>query len=133
LAIHAERETRKGFAFAPDGKWQREFEQSFLFKETPDQLKAITDAKSDMESEKPMDRLICGDVGFGKTEVAIRAAFKAVMAGRQVAVLCPTTVLAQQHWNTFRERMSDYPVVVEMLSRFRSHAEQRRTIKALRE
>ena len=131
LSIHAERETRKGFAFAPDGKWQREFEQSFLFKETPDQITAIADTKADMENEKPMDRLICGDVGFGKTEVAIRAAFKAVMAGRQVALLCPTTVLAQQHWNTLRERMSDYPVVVEMLSRFRTQAEQRRTLKGL--
>ena len=131
LSIHAERETRKGFAFAPDGKWQREFEQSFLFKETPDQITAIADTKADMENEKPMDRLICGDVGFGKTEVAIRAAFKAVMAGRQVALLCPTTVLAQQHWNTLRERMSDYPVVVEMLSRFRTQAEQRRTLRGL--
>jgi len=132
LSVHAERETRKGFAFAPDNKWQQEFESSFLFKETPDQLTAIAAAKADMESERPMDRLICGDVGFGKTEVAIRAAFKAVMSGKQVAVLAPTTVLAQQHWQTFRERMSDYPVAVESLSRFRSGSEQRKVIEGLR-
>ncbi len=133
LSIHAERETAKGFAFAPDNKWQHEFERSFFFKETPDQITAIAATKSDMESERPMDRLICGDVGFGKTEVAIRAAFKAVMNGKQVAVLVPTTVLAQQHFQTFRERMSDYPVTIEMLSRFRTQAEQKRAIKQLRE
>jgi transcription-repair coupling factor (superfamily II helicase) len=133
LRIHAERETSAGHAFPPDNKWQREFEGSFLFRETPDQLTAIAASKADMESERPMDRLICGDVGFGKTEVAIRAAFKAVMGGKQVAVLAPTTVLAQQHWRNFRERMSDYPVAIEMLSRFRSQAEQRRTLEALRE
>ncbi len=133
LSIHAERETAKGFAFAPDNKWQHEFERSFFFKETPDQITAIAATKSDMESERPMDRLICGDVGFGKTEVAIRAAFKAVMNGKQVAVLVPTTVLAQQHFQTFRERMSDYPVTIEMLSRFRTQAEQKRSVKQLRE
>jgi transcription-repair coupling factor (superfamily II helicase) len=133
LAVHAERETRTGFAFREDNKWQQEFERSFFFKETPDQLRAIQDTKTDMESEKPMDRLICGDVGFGKTEVAIRAAFKAVMNGKQVAVLVPTTVLAQQHYQTFRERMSDYPVTIEMLSRFRSPAEQRTVLKRLRD
>ncbi len=133
LAVHAERETRKGYAFAQDGKWQHEFEGSFLFKETPDQVTAIAASKADMESERPMDRLICGDVGFGKTEVAIRAAFKAVMSGKQVAVLAPTTVLAQQHWQTFRERMSDYPVVVESLSRFRTGAEQRAVLAGLRD
>ncbi|MDP9291431.1 MAG: transcription-repair coupling factor [Verrucomicrobiota bacterium] len=133
LAMHAERETSKGFNFAPDNKWQREFENSFLYKETPDQLTAIIATKADMESEQPMDRLICGDVGFGKTEVAIRAAFKAVMNGKQVAVLVPTTVLAQQHYQNFRERMSDYPVTVEVLSRFRSAAEQRKVVKNLRE
>jgi len=132
LSVHAERETRKGYAFAPDGRWQNEFESSFLYDETPDQLTAIAAAKGDMESERPMDRLICGDVGFGKTEVAIRAAFKAVMSGKQVALLAPTTVLAQQHWQTFRERMSDYPVVVESLSRFRSAAEQRAVVEGLR-
>lgn len=132
LSMHAERETSKGFSFAPDNKWQREFENSFLYKETPDQLTAIIATKSDMESEQPMDRLICGDVGFGKTEVAIRAAFKAVMNGKQVAVLVPTTVLAQQHYQNFRERMSDYPITVEVLSRFRSAAEQREVVKKLR-
>ena len=133
LAVHAERETAKGHAFPPDNKWQREFEASFLYKETPDQLSAINAAKADMESEQPMDRLICGDVGFGKTEVAIRAAFKAVMGGKQVAILCPTTVLAQQHYQNFRERMSDYPITVETLSRFRSPAEQRKTVEGLRD
>ena len=133
LTIHAQRETTQGFAFPPDSKWVGEFEASFLYKETPDQLTAIAATKADMESERPMDRLICGDVGFGKTEVAIRAAFKAVMGGKQVAVLAPTTVLAQQHYQTFRERMSDYPVRVEMLSRFRTKTEQNKTVKELRE
>lgn len=133
LSVHAERETAIGFAFPPDNKWQREFESSFLFKETPDQLNAIAAVKADMESEQPMDRLICGDVGFGKTEVAIRAAFKAVMGGKQVAVLVPTTVLAQQHYQNFRERMSDYPVTVEVLSRFRTPAEQRKAAQAARD
>ena len=132
LAVHAERETAIGFAFPPDNKWQREFETSFLFKETADQLTAIAAAKADMESERPMDRLICGDVGFGKTEVAIRAAFKAVMGGKQVAILVPTTVLAEQHYRNFRERMSDYPVTVDLLSRFRTQGEQRKTVEGLR-
>ncbi|HSI14140.1 MAG TPA: transcription-repair coupling factor [Chthoniobacter sp.] len=131
LAVHAERETAIGHAFPPDNKWQREFESSFLFKETPDQLTAITASKNDMESERPMDRLICGDVGFGKTEVAIRTAFKSVMGGKQVAILVPTTVLAEQHYRNFRERMSDYPVTVELLSRFRTAAEQRKTLQGL--
>jgi transcription-repair coupling factor (superfamily II helicase) len=131
LGIQAERAARRGHAFKPDTRWQREFERAFLHTETADQLKAIADAKTDMESDRPMDRLICGDVGFGKTEVAIRAAFKAVMDGRQVAVLVPTTVLAQQHYQTFRERMSDYPVRVEVLSRFRSAREQRETLEGL--
>ena len=133
LSVHAERETSKGFAFPPDNKWQHEFEHSFFFKETPDQLTAIAASKSDMESIRPMDRLICGDVGFGKTEVAIRAAFKAVMGGKQVAILVPTTVLAQQHYQNFRERMSDYPISIEMLSRFRSHSEQKKTLELLAE
>jgi transcription-repair coupling factor (superfamily II helicase) len=132
LAMHAERETAQGYAFPPDTKWQHEFESSFLFKETADQLTAIAAAKADMESERPMDRLICGDVGFGKTEVAIRAAFKAVTAGKQVAVLVPTTVLAQQHYQNFRERFSDYPVTVDTLSRFRTPAQQRKTVEGLR-
>ena len=133
LAVQAERETVPGHAFGPDTKWQREFEHSFPFRETPDQMKAIIDAKIDMEQPRPMDRLICGDVGFGKTEVAIRAAFKAVMDGRQVAVLAPTTVLAQQHFEVFRQRMLDYPVRIEMLSRFRSQCEQRKILELLRQ
>jgi transcription-repair coupling factor (superfamily II helicase) len=133
LVVQAERETVPGHAFGPDTKWQLEFEHSFPFRETPDQMKAIIDAKIDMERPRPMDRLICGDVGFGKTEVAIRAAFKAVMDGRQVAVLAPTTVLAQQHFEVFRQRMLDYPVRIEMLSRFRSHSEQRKILELLRQ
>jgi transcription-repair coupling factor (superfamily II helicase) len=131
LSIQAARESQAGHAFKADSPWQREFEGSFLYEETPDQLKAIHDTKTDMEGSKPMDRLICGDVGYGKTEVAIRAAFKAVMDGRQVAVLVPTTVLAQQHFNTFRERMADYPVRVELLSRFRTAREQQRVLREL--
>jgi transcription-repair coupling factor (superfamily II helicase) len=131
LAIQAARESQAGHAFAPDTPWQREFEGAFIFEETPDQLKAIGETKGDMERPKPMDRLICGDVGFGKTEVGIRAAFKAVMGGRQVAVLVPTTVLAQQHFNTFRERMADYPVRVELLSRFRTRREQDGVVRDL--
>jgi len=133
LAVQAERETQLGHAFGPDTKWQSEFEHSFPYRETPDQLTAIAATKRDMELPRSMDRLICGDVGFGKTEVAIRAAFKAVMEGKQVAVLAPTTVLAQQHFETFRQRMLDYPVRIEMLSRFRSHAEQRKVLQLLRE
>ena len=124
---------RPGNAFAPDTKWQAEFERSFPFRETPDQMKAIIDTKIDMERPRPMDRLICGDVGFGKTEVAVRAAFKAVMDGKQVAVLAPTTVLAQQHFEVFRQRMLEYPVRIEMLSRFRSHSEQKKVLQLLRE
>ena len=133
LAVQAERETVPGRAFGPDTKWQREFEHSFPFRETPDQMKAIIDSKIDMERPRPMDRLICGDVGFGKTEVAIRAAFKAVMDGRQVVVLAPTTVLAQQHFEVFRQRMLDYPVRIEMLSRFRTQGEQRKILELLRQ
>ena len=133
LAIQAERQMHPGYTFAPDTKWQAEFERSFPFRETPDQMKAIIDTKIDMERPRPMDRLICGDVGFGKTEVAVRAAFKAVMDGKQVAVLAPTTVLAQQHFEVFRQRMLDYPVRIEMLSRFRSQAEQKKVLQLLRE
>ncbi|HEY1794251.1 MAG TPA: transcription-repair coupling factor [Opitutaceae bacterium] len=131
LRVQASREAQPGFAFPPDTEWQREFEASFPFTETPGQLRAIEEVKRDMERSRPMDRLICGDVGFGKTEVAVRAAFKAVQAGKQVIVLVPTTVLAQQHMNTFRERMAGYPVSVEMLSRFRRPAEQRTVLAAL--
>jgi transcription-repair coupling factor (superfamily II helicase) len=133
LRIQAEREMEPGITAPPDNTWQGEFEASFPFKTTPDQQRAIDEAKRDMESARPMDRLVCGDVGFGKTEVAIRAAFKAVMGGRQVAFLAPTTVLAQQHWQTMRERMSDYPVTVELLSRFRTPKQQKTVLAGLRD
>jgi transcription-repair coupling factor (superfamily II helicase) len=131
LRIQAARESQAGMACQPDTPWQREFESAFIYEETPDQLRAIIETKADMERPKPMDRLICGDVGFGKTEVAIRAAFKAVMDGKQAAVLVPTTVLAQQHFNNFRERMAEYPVRIELLSRFRTRREQQRVVKDL--
>jgi transcription-repair coupling factor (superfamily II helicase) len=131
LAIQAARESQPGHAFPADAPWQREFEGAFIFEETPDQMSAIVQTKTDMERPKPMDRLICGDVGFGKTEVGIRAAFKAVMGGKQVAVLVPTTVLAQQHFNTFRERMADYPIRLELLSRFRTRRAQERVVQDL--
>jgi transcription-repair coupling factor (superfamily II helicase) len=131
LRIQAVRETQAGHAFPPDANWQREFESAFIYEETADQVRAIAETKSDMERAKPMDRLICGDVGFGKTEVAIRAAFKAVMGGKQVAILVPTTVLAQQHFNTFRERMADYPIRIELLSRYRTPREQNLVVKNL--
>ncbi len=133
IRVQAERESVPGHAFNADTPWQDEFESAFFYEETPDQLKAIIDAKRDMEKRKPMDRLICGDVGFGKTEVAIRAAFKAVMDGKQVAFLVPTTVLAQQHYNTLRERFADYPIHVEVLSRFRSLREQKKVVADLKE
>ena len=133
LRLQAERDSKQGHAHAPDGNWMQEFEASFPFTETPDQRKAIEETKIDMESPRPMDRLICGDVGFGKTEVAIRAAFKAVTGGTQVALLAPTTVLAEQHWRTFKARMSDYPVEIRLLSRLQSPAEARETIEGLRE
>ena len=129
LCIQAARAAQQGYAFPPDTTWQQEFESSFVYEETPDQHRAIVATKEDMEAAKPMDRLICGDVGYGKTEVAIRAAFKAALGGKQAAVLVPTTVLAQQHFNTFRERMADYPVRIELLSRYRSRNEQSRVIR----
>ena len=132
LRIQAVRETQPGHACKPDTQWQREFESAFIYEETPDQVTAIAETKADQERAKPMDRLICGDVGFGKTEVAIRAAFKCVMDGKQVAVLVPTTVLAQQHFNNFRERMADYPVRLELLSRFRTKREQKRVVRIWR-
>ena len=131
LSIQASRSALSGHGFNADTTWQREFESAFLYEETPDQMRAILETKRDLESSKPMDRLICGDVGYGKTEVAIRAAFKAVMGGKQVAVLVPTTVLAQQHYNTFRERMADYPIRVEILSRFRTDAQQKKVLQSL--
>ncbi len=133
LEIYATRQVKKGHGFPKDTAWQHEFESAFLYEETPDQWQSIQEVKQDMETDSPMDRLICGDVGFGKTEVAIRAAFKAVTDGRQVAILVPTTILAQQHYNTFRERLADYPMTVEMLSRFRTAAEQRQILADLRE
>ena len=112
LELYAKRQLSQGYAFSPDGEWQHELEDTFPYDETPDQLRAIADVKHDMEQIQPMDRLICGDVGYGKTEVAIRAAFKAVMGGRQVAILVPTTVLARQHWENIRQRMSEFPVTL---------------------
>ncbi len=131
LEIYAKRAVTVGQAFSPDTEWQREIEDAFPFVETEDQLRAIQEVKLDMEKPRPMDRLICGDVGFGKTEVALRAAFKAVMGGVQVAVLAPTTILAQQHYQTFTQRLAAYPVQTEMLSRFRTPHQQQETLKNL--
>ena len=133
LRLYAQRKIVTGHAFGPDTEMQREFEAGFPFEETPDQLQAIREIKSDMEKPMPMDRLLCGDVGYGKTEVAIRAAFKAVTDGKQVAVLVPTTVLAQQHFMTFTQRMESFGVNVELISRFRTPREQRATLKKVRE
>ena len=133
LRLQATRETQMGYAFATDDQWQKEFEDAFPFTETPDQQKAIDQTKIDMEKEEPMDRLVCGDVGFGKTEVALRAAFKAVMDGKQVALLAPTTILCQQHLNVFRERMADYPIEIEMLTRFRTPGEQNKILRCARD
>src|SRR5829696_7372577 len=133
LNLYAERKRRRGHAFEPDTDWLREFEASFPYRETPDQREAIESVKADMESERPMDRLICGDVGYGKTEVALRAAFKAANAGKQVLMLAPTTILAQQHYGTFAERLRDYPFTVEHVSRFRPAAEQREVVKRFSE
>ncbi len=123
VELYAVRQAQEGFAFSPDSVWQKEFEEMFPYEETEDQLTAIEDTKRDMESHKIMDRLICGDVGYGKTEIAIRAAFKAVQDGKQVAVLAPTTILAQQHYSTFTARMREYPIQIGLLSRFRSRKE----------
>jgi transcription-repair coupling factor (superfamily II helicase) len=131
LALYAERKASEGHAFSPDSNFQREFEDAFDFEETADQLRAIADVKKDMESSLPMDRLICGDVGYGKTEVAMRAAFKAVSDSKQVAVLGPTTVLAFQHYQTFKRRFAAFPVRIEMMSRFRSEKEQKKVIEDL--
>jgi len=131
LELYAKRQTVSGYAFGPDTQWQRELEDSFPYVETPDQVAAIAAIKRDMETPRPMDRLLCGDVGYGKTEVALRAAFKAVQDGKQVAVLVPTTVLAQQHYETFQQRLAAFPVTVEMLSRFRSPREQTEILRNL--
>lgn len=131
IELYAKRESSKGYAFSPDTSYQREFDALFPYEETPDQLRSIEEIKRDMEQEKAMDRLLCGDVGYGKTEVAIRAAFKATMDGKQTALLVPTTILAQQHYETFRERFSGFPVEIRVLSRFRTRKEQRETLKDL--
>ena len=131
IKTHAERNTFKSYKHLPDTKWQLEFENSFPYRETTDQITAINQTKTDMENDKPMDRLICGDVGFGKTEIAIRAIFKSVMSDKQVALLCPTTVLAQQHYDTLKSRLSEYPVNIELLSRFKTQKEQKETIKGI--
>ena len=133
VELYAAREVLEGYAFSPDTPWQQEMEATFPYVETPDQIRAIAEVKADMESPHPMDRLVCGDVGYGKTEVAIRAAFKAVMDGMQVAVLVPTTVLAQQHYQTFTERLASYAMRIEVLSRFRSPQEQKQVVEALRD
>ena len=132
IELYARREKSRGHAFAPDTEWQKEFEGRFPYVETDDQLRCIEEVKTDMENEKPMDRLLCGDVGYGKTEVAIRAAFKAVMEGKQVAYLVPTTVLAKQQYQTFKERMKDYPITVELLNRFRTTKDKNRVVKELK-
>ncbi|MBD7966203.1 transcription-repair coupling factor [Fictibacillus norfolkensis] len=132
IKLYAEREASRGYAFAEDGAEQGEFEGSFPYQETDDQLRAIEEIKKDMEGIRPMDRLLCGDVGYGKTEVAIRAAFKAIMDGKQVAFLVPTTILAQQHFETFRERFSEFPITIGSLSRFRSKKEQNEVLKGLK-
>ena len=133
LKLYAAREQAQGYGFEPDGPWIAQLENSFRYEETADQLQAIAEVKADMEGERPMDRLICGDVGFGKTEVAIRAVFKSVLESKQAAVLVPTTVLAQQHYNTFRQRLSGYPVEIAMLSRFRTREQQQKILQGLKE
>jgi transcription-repair coupling factor (superfamily II helicase) len=131
IALQALREAQPGTAYPPDSEWQAEFEESFPYQETPDQLTGMAEIKSDMQRTRPMDRLVCGDVGYGKTELAIRAAFKAIDNGQQVAMLVPTTILAEQHYRTFSQRLAEYPFVVECLSRFRSGAEQKRILERL--
>ena len=132
VKLYAERQAKEGYAYGKDTVWQKEFEELFPYEETEDQLSAIEDTKRDMESHRIMDRLICGDVGYGKTEVAIRAAFKAVMDSKQVVYLVPTTILAQQHYNSFKERMEHYPVEIAMLSRFCTPKEQKRIFDGLK-
>ncbi|MGO1368176.1 transcription-repair coupling factor [Senegalia sp. (in: firmicutes)] len=132
LQLYAKRSTVKGFSFSKDQPWQNQFEDTFPYEETNDQLKSIEDIKEDMENPSPMDRLLCGDVGYGKTEVALRAAFKATLDGKQVSILVPTTILAQQHFNTMVERFSDFPINIEMLSRFRTPKRQKEIIRDLK-
>lgn len=133
LELQAKRQALSGFGFSKDTDWQKGLEEAFPYEETPDQERSTIEVKRDMESEKPMDRLLCGDVGYGKTEVALRAAFKAVMDNKQAAILVPTTILAEQHYNTFTKRLAQYPVVVEMLSRFKTGAEQDKIIRGLKD
>ena len=133
IELYAKRKATKGYSFSPDTVWQKELEASFLYEDTPDQEKVTQEVKEDMEAENPMDRLVCGDVGFGKTEVAVRAAFKAVQDGKQTAVLVPTTILAEQHYNTFKDRLEQFPVKVEALSRFQTKKQQTEIIKGLKE
>lgn len=133
VELYAKRANEKGYAFSKDGDWQREFEDSFEYEETDSQLKAIAEIKEDMESERPMDRILCGDVGFGKTEVAVRAAFKAVMDGKQVAFLVPTTILAQQHYSNIKKRFKNFPINIDVISRFRSKGQQNQVIREVRE
>ena len=132
MELYASRQESEGYQYGADTVWQSEFEEMFPFEETEDQLEAIESTKRDMESKKIMDRLICGDVGYGKTEIALRAAFKAIQEGKQVVYLVPTTILAQQHYNTFVQRMKDFPVRVDMMSRFRTATEQKRTLEDLK-
>ena len=133
IELYAKRKSAKGYQFSSDTIWQRELEASFFYEDTPDQAKASEDVKNDMEAQNPMDRLVCGDVGFGKTEVAVRAAFKAVQDGKQVGILVPTTILAEQHYNTFKDRLTQFPVRVAALSRFQTKKEQTEIIKLLEE
>lgn len=127
------RSTVKGHKFSKDTEWQKQFEDEFPFEETPDQLTSLEEIKIDMESDKPMDRLLCGDVGYGKTEVAIRAAFKAVMDGKQVALLVPTTILAEQHYKNIKNRFSDFPIKIDMVSRFRTAKQQKEILQKVKE
>ncbi len=133
LNLQAKRQALEGYRFPKDTDWQKRLEDEFPYDETPDQEKACEDVKEDMEAKTPMDRLLCGDVGYGKTEVALRAAFKAVTAGKQVAILVPTTILAEQHWNTFRKRLKNFPVEIQMLSRFQTKSQQDKTVQAVKE
>lgn len=133
IKLYAARTTVKGYQYSNDTQWQKQFEEEFPFEETPDQLTAIEEIKRDMESDKPMDRLLCGDVGYGKTEVAIRAAFKAAMNGKQVAFLVPTTILAKQHYNNFKQRFSSFPINIDMICRFRTPQQQKKTLQSLKE
>jgi len=133
VKLYAERSKLKGYKYSKDTVWQKQFEEEFEYEETPDQLTSLQEIKRDMESGKPMDRLLCGDVGYGKTEVAMRAAFKAIMDGKQVAFLVPTTILADQHFKNMVKRFSDFPINIDMVSRFRSSAEQKATLAALKQ